>query len=91
MTEKKTYVNRDNPAMNFISQVGQTEADPAEEPVNTPPEGYKLNMQYVEKKTRRLQLIVQPSLYKKIKKKADKQHLSVNEFIHRILEKALEE
>lgn len=56
-----------------------------------PPKGYKINPLYIETKTRRLQLVLRPSLYDKVKKKAEKANLSVNEFIHRVLEKAIKE
>ena len=45
---------------------------------------------YIEKRTRRVQLLLQPSLYKQIKKIATANDSSVNDVIHRILENALE-
>lgn len=72
-----------NPAYNFIS----TEEAPKERAVA--PEGYKVNPLYIEKKNRRLQLLLQPSLYELIKDKAEKEGTSVNNFIHEILEKAV--
>ena len=54
-------------------------------------EGYKLNPLYVETKKRRLQLVLKPSLYEKVKSGASKQGLSVNEYVHRILEEATKE
>ncbi|MBQ7102827.1 MAG: hypothetical protein IJN89_02080 [Anaerotignum sp.] len=50
------------------------------------PEGYKLNPLYIEKKSRRLQLLMQPSLYAKVKENADAAGLSVNDYIHQALE-----
>ena len=52
------------------------------------PEGYKLNPMYVETKSKRLQLVIQPSLLARVRKQAEKQGLSVNEYIHRTLDKA---
>lgn len=49
------------------------------------PEGYKLNPMFVELKSKRVQLILQPSLYKKVKMKADEEGLSFNEYVHRVL------
>lgn len=72
-----------NPAYNFIS----TEEAPKEP--DTAPEGYKVNPLYIEKKSRRLQLLLQPSLYDLIKDKADSEGTSVNNLIHEILEKAV--
>lgn len=53
------------------------------------PAGYKMNPLFVEIKSRRLQLLVQPSLYEAIKAKAKAEGISVNEFAHRALEKAV--
>ena len=50
---------------------------------------YKLDPKYIETKSRRVQLVMQPSLYNKIKQAASKQDISVNEFIHKTLEDAL--
>lgn len=52
------------------------------------PEGYKLNPLYVETKTKRLQLVLQPSLFDRVKKGAKQAGLSVNEYVHRILDEA---
>ncbi len=83
-----------NPAMNFISTPEETKkAEQVEKvkKVEQAPEGYKLNPLYVETKSRRLQLLLQPSLYEKVKKQADLGGLSVNEFIHSTLEEATKE
>ena len=42
-----------------------------------------------EKKDRRVQLLLQPSLYYAIKEKAMKQNKSVNQFVHDVLEKTV--
>ena len=52
-------------------------------------EGYKLNPLYIEKRSKRLQLLVQPSLYDKVKAQAETEDCSVNNYIHRVLEEAL--
>ena len=57
-------------------------------PTGKAPEGYKLNPMYVETKSKRLQLVIQPSLLARVKKQAGKQGLSVNEYIHRTLDEA---
>ena len=54
-----------------------------------PPAGYKLNPLLIETKSRRLQLLLQPSLYRRIKRGADAEGKSVNEFIHSLLDEAL--
>lgn len=53
------------------------------------PEGYKANPAFVETKSRRLQLLMQPSLHDRIKARAAAEGLSVNEFVHKTLENAL--
>ena len=55
------------------------------------PEGYKVNPAFVETKSRRLQLLMQPSLHDRIKARAAAEGLSVNEYIHKVLEEALGE
>lgn len=79
---KKT-LNLDNPAMQFISTPHEEEQATVTAPA---PEGYKPNPLYIEKRSKRLQLLLQPSLYEKVKARADKQGCSVNDLIHTILE-----
>ena len=79
---KKT-LNLDNPAMQFISTPTEEEHTTVPAPA---PEGYKPNPLYIEKRSKRLQLLLQPSLYEKVKARADKQGCSVNDLIHTILE-----
>lgn len=47
-----------------------------------------MNPMYVETKSRRLQLVLQPSLYNRVKKAAQKEGKSVNEYVHYILDQA---
>ena len=56
-----------------------------------PPAGFKNNPLYIETKSRRLQLLVQPSLHTKLKDRATKEGKSINELVHSILEGALGE
>lgn len=91
-----------NPTMAFISKesIEEVEAvDEIKEPAivsmqistsNKPPKGYKLNPLYIETKTKRLQLVIQPSLYEKIKAASKAAGLSLNEYCHRVLDKATE-
>lgn len=53
------------------------------------PEGFKANPLFVETKSRRMQLLVQPSLYEAIKARATAEGQSVNELVHSILEAAI--
>ena len=78
--KKKSFI--DNPALQFIS---------AAETETKPPEGYKVNPLYVETKSRRLQLVLQPSLYERVKAGAAAAGLSVNEYVHQILDNATRE
>lgn len=95
---RKTF--KDNPAVQFISgfeaevEKMETEIAPATAAVQAPegpPEGYKLNPLYVEKKSRRMQLVLQPSLYEKVRAHAVTAGVSVNEYVHAVLEKATQE
>ena len=47
-------------------------------------EGYKSGC--VEVKSKRVQLVFQPSIYKRAKAKATEQGLSLNEYIHRLID-----
>ena len=91
---KKTF--KDNPALQFISTEKNTPEQessqaPAERPAppEQPPEGYKLNPLYLETKSRRVQLILQPSLHERVKQAAQTEGLSFNEYVHRALERAV--
>lgn len=85
---RKSFKDNLNPAELFVS--GPEEPAKASATISEKtPEGYKLNPQYVETKSRRLQLLLQPSLYERIKLKATAEESSVNELIHSILEDAL--
>lgn len=89
MAQKKSFkADLANPAMQFIST-------PAEETVTETraeaPEGYRVNPLYIEKRSKRLQMLIQPSLYDKLKSKADREGYSVNDTLHKILEEALRE
>lgn len=81
---KKNFI--DNPALRFIS-----EPEPDPRPETKAPEGYKLNPIYVEKRSRRLQLVLQPSLYERVKATAAAAGQSVNDYIHDLLDKATRE
>ena len=50
---------------------------------------YKLDPRYVEKRTRRLQLVLQPSLYDRVRKRATADGVSVNDLIHSILDREI--
>lgn len=84
---KKDFSSIESPALQFISkeEAPQTQKQTSQKV----PEGYKINPEYIEKKSRRLQLLMQPSLYDLLKERALKEGTSVNNLIHELLEKAV--
>ena len=89
MAHKKSFKEDINPAMRFISS--PTQEDLKTKDTGTAQKGYKQNPLYIETKSRRLQLLLQPSLYEKIKTQAHHESKSINEFIHIILEYAMKD
>lgn len=89
MAQKKSFKAELNPAMQFISTPTEEREADATTVTAPAPEGYKVNPLYIEKRSKRLQLLVQPSLYDKIKAQADGEGCSVNDLIHRVLEEAV--
>lgn len=80
---KKDFLE-DNPALQFISTVTQ-DAEPESE--RKPEPQYRAEHIYpTESRTKRLQLLIQPSLWKKAKAKAKKNHQSLNDYIHTLIE-----
>ncbi len=71
-----------NPALQFISQ-----ADTGAPEAITP--SAQASPSAGETKSRRLQLLMQPSLYEAIRSKAQAEGLSVNELIHLTLDTAI--
>lgn len=63
------------------SEASSSRAKPTTKEGKTAPEGYKLAPQYIEKRTRRVQLLIQPSLYEAVKAKASSLGISTNEAI----------
>lgn len=89
MSKKKLLDSIGNPAELFISTAAQQE--PAEQDSKPsrqirPAQGYKANPEYIETRSKRVQLLMQPSLYKQLKAKAKREKRSVNDLIHSILE-----
>lgn len=54
------------------------------------PEGYKLNPEFIETKTKRVQLLLQPSVVDAIKALAKRQGLSMNEAISQAIQDYVE-
>lgn len=89
---KKDFTTGTNPAMSFISQESIDKVDkptkgkkPATPKGKKKPEGYKPNPEYIETKSRRVQLLVQPSVYVAVKAKAKAEGVSTNEAINTAL------
>lgn len=85
---KKSFRDKleDNPALQFITQPEHPQETAADSPQ---PEGYYLNPKYIEKRTKRLQLVLTPSLYRAMRESAEREGISVNELVHRVLSKEL--
>lgn len=83
MSKKPDFTK--SPALAFISSA----AEGAPESDNTP-RGMKLNPdyieKYIEKRTKRVQIVMQPSLFDKAKAKADSRGTSLNDYIHKLIE-----
>ena len=79
---------KSNPALNFLNsdQVKEQGTQRAEKA----PEGMRLNPEYIEKyiekRTKRVQIIMQPSLYDKAKAKAASRGTSFNDYVHSLIE-----
>lgn len=83
---KKSFIDSiENPAEVFIS--APTAAKPQGE---QPPQGFKPNPEYIETRSKRVQLLMQPSLYKQLKARAKREKRSLNDLVHSILEKNAE-
>lgn len=91
-----------NPTLQFVAQpepeeipTAQAERRPAKKSTvsateRKAPPARRAIPEYEETKSRRLQLLLTPSLYEAIKDKAAKERLSVNEYINSELKKATE-
>jgi|LSQX01.1.fsa_nt_gb predicted DNA binding CopG/RHH family protein len=94
---KKSFADA-NPAMAFISTAENTEdfalTQPTKEDLeakeNSSSVPMKRNPEYIETKSKRVQMLMQPSLYDAIKKEATAKDISVNEMMHEILKNHVE-
>lgn len=78
---KKSF--KDEPALQFISGANEPEQ---ETPQTTIPGTYTIAPRKEERKTCRMQLVLKPSLRDKVKERAAQSGVSVNEYIHQVLE-----
>ena len=56
-----------------------------------PPKGYRLNPEFLEVKSKRVQLVFRPSTYKAARAAAKRAGVSLNEYIHQLIEQATAE
>lgn len=54
------------------------------------PEGFKPNPEYIETRSRRVQLLMQPTLHDRLREKAAAQGVSLNDLVHSALEALVE-
>ena len=92
MAAKKTFKNAENPALQFIStpdvEAEEREITADESGAAPSLRGFTPKLDKPETKSRRLQLLIKPSVYSAVKQIADASGLSVNEIINQILEDA---
>ena len=101
---KKSFIKEgDNPALQFLSgtPLNIKKAEPKEKAAaggnqkpaaagkKKAPEGYKLNPEYIEKRTQRAQIVLQPSLYQDAKEYSEELGISFNDLVHRALYEAV--
>lgn len=78
---KKSF--KDEPALQFISSADNPEQETLQ---TTIPGTYTIAPRKEETKSRRIQLVIKPSLHDKVKERAAQSGVSVNEYIHQVLE-----
>ena len=94
---KKSFTSA-NPAMAFISSVSEESPVTEEQAVIAPIADNKIadvpmkrNPEYIETKSKRVQMLMQPSLHLALKQVASKQGISVNEAMHEILKQYVDD
>ena len=93
---KKDFKN--NPALQFLSvpeDVEEAQPKATQKPVpagkrRTPPPGYKNNPEFLEVKSRRVQLILRQSLFDEATAARERLGVSMNEYVSLALEEKLE-
>lgn len=88
---KKDFSDIENPAMQFISSAAPTEEgrQTAKKQLRTSPSLFKPDYNVVEKRTKRVQLVGQPSLIERAKAKAKTKGQSLNTYINELIENDL--
>lgn len=93
MASQKKSFKTENPALQFLSteseeteNQGNQELAPSRAELETQaPEGHKINPAYIETKSKRIQSLIQPSVYEAIKALAKEKGTSVNELVNEAL------
>lgn len=80
----KTFVKEINPAIQFISSA-QEDIELDESTLKAQPLAPR-KKKLVERKTKRVQLVLKPSVYAKLKAEADEAGMSINELITELIE-----
>lgn len=95
MAKKSFKDNISNPALQFIAK---EEPELKEEytkthtpkEASTPPAGYKKDPNYIETKSKRVQLLLQPSVVNEVKSRAEANNISMNELFNIAIKEYLE-
>ena len=82
---QKSFKN-DNPALAFISIKDEK---PAQQSSEKAPDGYRVDPRYIEVKSKRFGLLLQPSVWESLKKMALNQQTSVNELVNQAIKQYL--
>ena len=85
MADKKSFKGN-NPALSYISAAQDPEPikeQPRADQIAEAPEGFRINPLYIESKSKRVQILMQPSTLKALRQRAQDLDISVNEAINR--------
>ena len=94
MAKKSFLSSKDNPTLSYISKdtIAAATEESGEEQLyfegTEPPAGYKIDPKFIEKRTKRVQLVLQPSLYNRVKDASRAAGMSLNDYVHKLLEEA---
>jgi len=80
---KKSF--KDNPALHFITRPGAAVKPKPDPAAGSAP--VKLNPLYVETKSKRVQLLMRPSLHARLRAMAEAGGQSFNDLVHTLLER----
>ncbi len=80
---KKKFTDGENPTLQFLTQPQEEKEIKTDASVTDIPEGYKL---VPESKSKRINLLMRPSLHKLAQERATKKEVSLSEYIHLAVE-----